>query len=128
MLDIFVGSSFLIRSDSNYLFKTLLLFLNNLGLNANNLHVVMSHIGRISLFESGVLSQNIYSYKGMMNKYNHSFLYLCGVDLDRFCDLILKKSQFIVFQGNFFSQRLYDNVDLILPSTIYTEGVFHYLT
>lgn len=126
ILDVFVGSSILSRNDSNSLFKSVLLFLNILGLTAVNLHVVMSHIGHLSLFESGILCNINYS-KYLINVFNDSFLYLCGANIDHFNDSMLKKSRFVVFQGSFFSQRLYDVVDLILPSTVYTEGIFYYL-
>lgn len=127
-LDIFIGSSFLFRNDTNSLLYSVFLFLNNFGLSLNNLHIVLSHIGKISLFETGLLSnQNNPILFSNFNVNKSSFLYLCGVDLDKFSDSFLSNSQFIVFQGSFFNQRLYDCVDLILPTTVYTEDVFHYL-
>lgn len=127
-LDIFIGSSFLFRNDTNSLLYSVFLFLNNFGLSLDNLHIVLSHIGKISLFETGLLSnQNNPILFNNFNVNKNSFLYLCGVDLDKFSDNFLFNSKFIVFQGSFFNQRLYDYVDLILPTTVYTEDVFHYL-
>ena len=127
-MDIFVGSSFLNRYDTNSLLKSIFIFLNTLGLNINNLHVVVSHIGKLSLFETGLFSPaNKLSFFDKQNLNKHSFLYLCGVDLDKFSDSFLSNIKFIIFQGSFFNQRIYDYVDLILPTTVYTEDVFHYL-
>lgn len=123
-LNIFVGSSFLNRYDTNSLFRSIFYFLNILGLNVNNLHVVVSHIGKLSLFEVGLIKDNLPN-KNSVNK--QSFLYLCGVDLDKFLDSFLLNIKFIVFQGSFFNQRIYDYVNLILPTTVYTEDIFHYL-
>ena len=127
-MDIFVGSSFLNRCDTNSLFRSVFIFLNTLGLNINNLHVIVSHIGKLSLFETGLFSS--INKLNLFNKIKYkkqSFLYLCGVDLDKFSDSFLSNIKFIIFQGIFFNQRLYDYVDLILPTTVYTEDVFHYL-
>lgn len=123
-LNIFIGSSFFNRCDTNSLFRSTFYFLNILGLSVNNLHVVVSHIGKLSLFEAGFHNNNLL-IKNNVNK--QSFLYLCGVDLDKFLDSSLLNIKFIVFQGAFFNQRIYDYVDLILPTTVYTEDVFHYL-
>lgn len=128
ILDIFVGSSFLNRYDTNSLLKSTFIFLNTLGLNINNLHVVVSHIGKLSLFEAGLFSPvNKQCFFDKQNLNKHSFLYLCGVDLDKLSDSFLSNINFTIFQGSFFNQRIYDYVDLILPTTVYTEDVFHYL-
>lgn len=128
ILDLFVGSSFLNRSDTNSLLRSIFIFMNTLGLNINNLHVVVSHIGKLSLFETGLVSSfNRLNLLNRRNSNNNSFLYLCGVDLDKFSDNFLSNSKFVIFQGSFFNQRIYDYVDLILPTTVYTEDVFHYL-
>lgn len=128
ILDIFVGSSFLNRCDTNSLLRSIFIFLNTVNLNINNLHVVVSHIGKLSLFEAGLFSQvNKLDLFNKKNLNKHSFLYLCGVDLDKFSDSFLSNIKFIIFQGCFFNQRIYDYVDLILPTTVYTEDVFHYL-
>jgi len=57
ILDIFVGSSFLNRFDTNSLLRSIFIFLNTVNLNINNLHVVVSHIGKLSLFEAGLSLQ-----------------------------------------------------------------------
>lgn len=98
-LNIFIGSFFLERLDGNFLVNSLLIFLKNLYLSYNNLNIISKDLGRLISSELGgfyfqqVYLSNLYSNKNL-------FIYLCGVDLDKFK---LLKSAFIIFQGFFFS-------------------------
>jgi len=88
-----------------------------------NIHIVSSNLGKLSLYECGALSL----VTNIKINIKNSFLYLCGVDLDKFSDVILDNSSFIIYQGSFYSHRIDSFVNLILPTSVYTEGVYHYL-
>lgn len=97
-LNIFIGSFFLERLDGNFLVKSLLIFLKNLYLSYNNLHIISKDLGRLISSElGGFYFKQTYLFN-LNNK--NLFIYLCGVDLDKFEFL---KSAFIIFQGFFFS-------------------------
>lgn len=51
LLYFFVGSSYILRSDKDYLLNTLLNFFSELKLSYKNLNIVNRHLGRISLNE-----------------------------------------------------------------------------
>lgn len=98
-LNIFIGSFFLERLDGNNLINSLLIFLKNLSLSYNNLHIISKDLGRLISSElGGFFVQSSY----LLNLYDNKnlFIYLCGVDLDKFKFL---KSTFIIFQGFFFT-------------------------
>lgn len=127
-LDIFVGNSFLNRIDSNFLIRSLLSLVKKINIPLNNIHFISSYLGKLSAFELGLIpSVNSYStvFKGL--NLESSFIYLCGVDLENFRLNKVVNDSFIVFQGSFFSNKLIDFVNLILPSSVYTEEVSSYI-
>lgn len=123
-LDVFIGSFVFSRKDANSLLYGILKFFEIIQLPLNNLHVILPFMGNLSFMEIGLISSK---RNFICSRKQKSFLYLCGVDLDKFSDVILGNSVFTIYQGSFFSSSFQKDVDLILPVAVYTEGVYHYL-
>ena len=120
-LHIFVGMSFMNRIDSNSLFRGLSFLLNILSLSMNNLHIVSTFIGRISAMEVGFMqTKNSFSCLLSKNYRLDSFVYFCGVDFDNL-NLNMLSTNFIVSQCSFFSSRVLQYSNIILPSSVYLE-------
>jgi hypothetical protein len=75
-------------------------------------------LGRLVNLEIGGFLNNL-SFDLIKKSFKKFFIYLCGVDLDKF--LFFSKNTFIVFQGFFFSNKLIKHINLVIPITIYTE-------
>lgn len=104
-LNIFIGLSFLERYDGDFLINSLLIFLKKLYLSYSCLHIITKDLGRLISSELGGFSLNSYNLNKLYSKF---FIYLCGVDLDKF--FFVFKNTFIVFQGFFFSNKLIKHV------------------
>jgi len=122
-LNVFVGSSFLRRSDSADLFLTLLKTSELLDLSFSSFNILSSHLGRISYAEFGVIP----SASQFSNVEHSSFFYLCGVDVESLSSRMSSflSSNFSTFQGSFLSSKI--SFNLILPVSVYTEGVFSFI-
>lgn len=127
-LHVFIGMSFLNRFDSNSLFRGLFLFFRNLSLSIDNLHIVSTFMGRISAMEVGLVeTKNSFSCLLSNDVSLNSFVYFCGVDFDSLDLNVLSSSNFIVSQSSFFSNKILQFSDIILPSSVYLEKEASYI-
>lgn len=128
-LNIFLGNSFLTRADSSGLVDGLIFFFKRLQLSFSNLHFISSYLGKLTFFELGLGSivNSVSTISNNISNFTSSFIYFCGVDLENLNLCLINENTFVVFQGSFFSQKLLDVVNLILPSTVYTEEASSYI-
>lgn len=102
-LSVFIGSSFYNRVDCTSLLYSICNFFNIINLSLNNLHIIVSQIGKLSLLELGL--HNIRTdFLPKINK--KSFLFLCGCDLEKVSNFIFNSSTFVVFKDFFITKKL----------------------
>jgi len=118
---LFVGSSNLIRIDSDFLLNSLFSFFFEFKLPINNLNIINRHLGRLSFSELG-LTQGI-KLKSKFLKSLNSFNFLVGLDNINF----VKKTNINVYQGFFYISNFFENINLILPSSIFSENILSFL-
>jgi hypothetical protein len=120
-LYIFLGTSSLIRMDTDSIINSLFKFLNNLTLPIQNLNIISRHLGRLTTCELGILPK---LNKNKLNK-NKSFNFLLGLDNIK---LEYKKtSNFNIFQGYFYFSNFFEYINLVLPTNIYSEKISSYI-
>jgi hypothetical protein len=113
-----IGSSSLIRLDFQNILNSILYFFKEFNISLNNLNIVNRHLGRLSFYESN-LYFNIKKESKFLNKNLDSFNYLLGLD---YLPLEIKnKNNINIYQGFFFISKIFEYINLVLPSTIYIE-------
>lgn len=124
----FLGTSFLLRLDSNLLFESFKVFFSYFygkvikifDILKYSFNIVSNYLGRISCFEFGFLPGiRSSSYK---KRKKFSFLYLLGTD-----NFKAFKADFVVFQGSFNDFIIPSLVFLVFPVSIYIEKLSIYL-
>jgi len=118
VVSIFISSAVFKRADATDIFFSLLFFCKHSRSFPVNVSVINNHIGRLTFAELGLFSCK----KNIIRKLVQKLIFLCGVDLE-FCNLF--KSDFIIYQGFFFSLKA--QVNIILPVPNYTEVSLSYL-
>jgi hypothetical protein len=120
-----LGSSFFIRTDSNNIFNSLIEFFKNFSINIKNLNIIFRHLGKISFFESN-LFYNINTKSNFYKRKFNSFNYFLGLDNFNYLE---EKNKFNIniYQGFFYISKIFSNINLVLPSTIYIEESYLYL-
>jgi hypothetical protein len=119
-LYIFLGTGTLIRTDSNSILNSLFKFLNDLSLPVKNLNIISRHLGRLTVFELGIIPK---LNKSKLN--NKSFNFLLGLDNLK---LEFKKTlNYNIFQGYFYFSNFFEHINLVLPTNIYSEKVSSYI-
>ena len=121
-LNILLGSSSLIRNDSNNLLNYIFSYSNNLSLSLKSINVLSRNLGRISLME--VTSSNLKKYK-LLSKKLTCFNFFLGLD-NIFLNLKRKKN-INIFLGYFFLSNFFEYINLVFSSSIYIENTFSYL-
>ena len=116
---IFLGTSALIRIDSDSIFNSIFKFLIELSLSVKNLNIISRHLGRLSSLEIGLLP-GIYNKKNIIN---NSFNFLLGLDTLNY----KYKNNFNIFQGYFYISNFFEYINLVLPTNIYSEKVSSYI-
>lgn len=119
-----LGSSFFIRNDYNYLLNSLIWFFKEFKLDIKKLNVIFRHLGRISFLESNLFYKINHKSKFYKIKFN-SFNYFIGLDNLTFIDKI--KYNVNIYQGFFYISKIFEYINLVLPSTIYIEESSSYL-
>ena len=112
-----LGDSIVNRLDSKSINNILLFWLNQLNIK-NNINFLQRNLGRINYLETYINNLNIIKKK----RNNKNFFYLLGID-----NFNLKKQNFNVFQGFFYISKLFNNINLIFPTSIYTEQITSYI-
>jgi hypothetical protein len=120
---LFIGSSNILRNDIDSILSSLLYFFFEFKLSLNQFNFINKDLGRISYLELG-LSPNIKIKSKFLNKFN-SFNFLVGVDQINF--ITKKKYNFNVFQGFFFISNFFEDLNLILPTSIFAEKSSSYI-
>lgn len=125
-INLFLGSSALVRFDSSSLINGILYFLDKLGLNYNNLNLIYRYSGRINALDAGLINNKNNFLKLRSLK---SFNYFCGVDIDSFNFNTINKNSFNVYQGSFYPMDFdkLSYLNLILPVNIFIEESNSYL-
>jgi NADH dehydrogenase/NADH:ubiquinone oxidoreductase subunit G len=113
--------------DISFIINSFFNFTKNLVLSIRNLHVISSNLGRISVSESwsNTDSLNNINFVQCQGVNGSIFIHLCGTDID-YIDRLVSVNKFIIFQGPFIP--IHNKfINLILPTTIYTEEVCSYI-
>ena len=122
-LTFFIGNTTFCRSDSDSILNSIFYFSSKLGLLIKNINIISRHLGRLTHFELG-LSSSVISLDSLNKK--GSFIFLLGID--NITKVLNKKyKNFQVFQGFFYILNLFKNVNLVLPTSIYSEKVSSYI-
>lgn len=120
-----LGSSFFIRMDYNNILNSLIYFFKEFNINIKNLNVIFRHLGRISFYESNLfynINNKSKFYKNKMNSFN----YFLGLDNLNFIEKF-NKLNINIYQGFFYISKIFEFINLVLPSTIYIEESSLYL-
>jgi hypothetical protein len=113
-----IGSSSLVRLDFQNILNSLMYFFKNFNISLNNLNILNRHLGRLSFYESN-LYYNIKNKSNFYTKKLDSFNYLLGLD---YIPLEIKnKNNINIYQGFFYISKIFEYINLVLPSTIYIE-------
>jgi len=120
-----LGSSFFIRMDYNNILNSLIYFFKEFNINIKNLNIIFRHLGRISFYETNLFYNKNYRSKFYKNKFN-SFNYFLGLDNLNFIEKF-KKLNINIYQGFFYISKIFEFINLVLPSTIYIEESSSYL-
>jgi len=120
-----LGSSFFIRTDYNNILNSLIFFFKEFNINIKNLNIIFRHLGRISFLESNLYYKINDKSKFYKNKFN-TFNYFLGLDNLNFIEK-LNKFNINIYQGFFFISKIFEYINLVLPSTIYIEESSLYL-
>jgi hypothetical protein len=120
-----LGSSLFIRNDYNNILNSLIYFFKEFNINIKNLNVIFRHLGRISFYESN-LFYNINNKSDFYKKKFNSFNYFLGLDNLNYAEKenILSIN---IYQGFFYISKIFEYINLVLPSTIYIEESSLYL-
>lgn len=116
-LQFILGSYAINRLDTNAIIKTLLILKNKINI-ISNFNILQRNIGKINYLEINLKNLNIYKLNKNIKKFN----YLIGID-----NYNLNKNNYNIYQGYFFITNLFKNINLILPTSIYTEQITSYL-
>jgi hypothetical protein len=116
---LFLGTSFLNRNDSDSILNSIFLFFFELKLSTQNFNIISRNLGRLSSFEIGVFPKII-----KLKKNNKFFNFFIGIDEK---NIILKKTNINVFQGFFYISSFFEYINLILPTSIFSEKQSSYI-
>lgn len=121
--NILIGSSSLIRNDSNSIINSVWYFCNYLHLSIKNINILSRHLGRISSFEFNIIYniKNINSFKKLNNI--SYFNFFIGIDTY----YLTRKNDLNIFLGSFFLINFFEFINLVLSSSIYVEDLFSYI-
>lgn len=123
-LTFFIGNAAFSRSDSDSILNSIFYFSFKLGLLIKNINIISRHLGRLTHFELGLSSNNI-NLNSIYKKKN-SFIFLLGVD--NVNKILNKKNKnFQIFQGFFYILNFFKDINLVLPTSIYSEKVSSYI-
>jgi len=124
---IFVGVALLNRFDGASLLNSLSYFLHNMFFSCKKLScfsIISPYLGRITANELGFSSNN--GINTFLENSDSSFIYFCGVN--NYFSVNKKQNTFFVYQGVFGTANfLFNNANLILPTTTYVERAATYL-
>jgi len=124
--NILIGSSSLIRNDSNTIINSIWNFIKFYKISIKNINILSRNLGRISAHEFNIL-YNIKSIPNTakINKINYFNLFI-GIDNLKINN---KKSykNINIFLGSFFIINFFEFINLIFSSSIYVEDIFSYL-
>ncbi len=120
-----LGSSFFIRTDYNYILNSLIYFFKEFKINIKNLNIIFRHLGRISFLESNLFYKINYKSTFYKTKFS-SFNYFLGLDNLSFIEKT-NKYNINIYQGFFYLSKIFEYINLVLPSTIYIEESSSYI-
>lgn len=123
--NILVGSSSLIRNDSNTIINSIWNFMKFSNILISNINILSRNLGRISANEFNIL-YNIKPISNLSknNKKNY-FNFFLGVD--NLCINVKNYKNINIFLGSFFIINFFEFINLIFSSSIYVEDIFSYL-
>lgn len=123
--NILLGSSSLIRNDSNTIINTIWNFIKFSYTPIKHINILSRNLGRISAYELNVL-YNIKSISNLArnNKKNY-FNFFIGID--NLCNNKKSYKNINIFLGSFFIINFFEFINLIFSSSIYVEDIFSYL-
>lgn len=121
-LNLFIGSSSIIRNDYNSILSSIFIFSRNLFLKIKNINILSRNLGRISYMEL-LPSLNIKNIvkTTKLNKFNFF------IGLDNIYINFKNRKNLNIFVGYFFLLNFFEYINLVFSSSIYIENVFSYL-
>jgi hypothetical protein len=125
VLYFFLGTSTLIRNDTKALLNSLLKFFFEHKLDINNLNIINRHLGKISYSEIAIGTSIKLKSSSFLKKLT-SFNFLLGIDNINTLKIKNKKN-FNIYQGSFFISNFFESINLILPSSIYSEQLLSFI-
>jgi hypothetical protein len=124
--NILIGSSSIIRNDSNTIINSIWNFIKFYKIAIKNINILSRNLGRISANEFNIL-YNIKSIPNIakLNKINYFNLFI-GIDNLKINNKKNYKN-INIFLGSFFIINFFEFINLIFSSSIYVEDIFSYL-
>ena len=123
--NILIGSSSLIRNDSNTIINSIWNLFKLSKISIKNINILSRNLGRISAYEFNVL----YNIKSATNitKINKKDYFNFFIGVDNLCNSKKNNKNINIFLGSFFIINFFEFINLIFSSSIYVEDIFSYL-